>query len=761
MADDLSVQLLAFNFGSRTYAYKYLAQGLSKSVTGFSSFIRHYLDPCLTADLCTQFMDDIGSAVNNFQDLTPTLQKIFECIRRSGLTFSPKKCEIGTQRMKFLGNIVTPMGVSPEKVKISAFLDKIKMPQAIKQVKRLIGYVQFFRNYMPSLGEKLIPFYRLLKKSIYFEITAEHYKSLEVLKKDLIRATNLTLKLPEPGLQYVILCDASNHETGFVLMVEDYIKTDKKGGIKTYAPVPFGSRLFNPAQLKFSIYYKEFLALYFALDHFSHYIWGSVKPVIWLTDNRSLTQYFQAKTIRPSVWNFLDRVLSFNIIIAGIPGTANCAADFLPRMQTDPSASLSLKLTDKVPVREIYIDSTARVPDASLNQVQAIEDAFSTNEEIDDNLIANLQRFGLYQAYLEKQNGKNGNEGLEPKALVHLIRKTVKYPDPAELYNDLPLNSEPLNLKAEQQKDPDVENVKNWMRIGETPDLTYANSRLKKYAKQFNRLIIEDEILFRNFYDDTGNIKHKQYCLPTHLWNEVIYRIHNSPTGGHIGMTRTNEEFRKRFYFPGFTEFLVNTNKNCLTCLQVKNASSKHQTPPLQPFSSLQSFPGYMMQIDIVGPFKSPVYKLPTHLWNEVIYRIHNSPTGGHIGMTRTNEEFRKRFYFPGFTEFLVNTIKNCLTCLQVKNASNKHQTPPLQPLSSLQSFPGYMMQVDIVGPFKSPVYKFVLTGIDVFSKYLFSAPLTNASADSVARELTKCSLCTATSLNEFCPTLEVLSRRN
>ena len=47
-------------------------------------------------------------------------------------------------------------------------------------------------------------------------------------------------------------------------------------------------------------------------------------------------------------------------------------------------------------------------------------------------------------------------------------------------------------------------------------------------------------------------------------------------------------------------------------------------------------------------------------------------------------------------------------------------------------------MQIDIVGPFKSPVYKFVLSGIDVLSKYLFAAPLTNASAESVARELTK-----------------------
>ena len=51
-------------------------------------------------------------------------------------------------------------------------------------------------------------------------------------------------------------------------------------------------------------------------------------------------------------------------------------------------------------------------------------------------------------------------------------------------------------------------------------------------------------------------------------------------------------------------------------------------------------------------------------------------------------------------------------------------------------------MQNDIVGPLKSPVYKFVLTGTDVLSKCLFAAPLTNASADSVAKELTKVFFC-------------------
>ena len=54
MADPLSVQLLSFNFLSRTFAYLRLAQGLSRSVSAFSSFMRKYLYSCIVADQCFQ-----------------------------------------------------------------------------------------------------------------------------------------------------------------------------------------------------------------------------------------------------------------------------------------------------------------------------------------------------------------------------------------------------------------------------------------------------------------------------------------------------------------------------------------------------------------------------------------------------------------------------------------------------------------------------------------------------------------------------------
>ena len=64
MEDDLLIQLLALNFASRFSAYNCLAQDLRKINHGFSPFVKHYNDPCLAANVCTQFIDDFIAGVN-------------------------------------------------------------------------------------------------------------------------------------------------------------------------------------------------------------------------------------------------------------------------------------------------------------------------------------------------------------------------------------------------------------------------------------------------------------------------------------------------------------------------------------------------------------------------------------------------------------------------------------------------------------------------------------------------------------------------
>ena len=69
------------------------------------------------------------------------------------------------------------------------------------------------------------------------------------------RATDLMLRLAEPGFQYVLLFDDSFYGTGFVLMNEDYVIDQK---CKTHAPVSFALRLFTSTQWNFSAFIKNF-----------------------------------------------------------------------------------------------------------------------------------------------------------------------------------------------------------------------------------------------------------------------------------------------------------------------------------------------------------------------------------------------------------------------------------------------------------------------------------------------------------------------
>ena len=80
-------------------------------------------------------------------------------------------------------------------------------------------------------------------------------------------------------------------------MIENYVRNNKGEKVKSYAPVLIGYKVLNAAQSKMLIYCKEFLSLYFALQTFSPFIWGSEKPVLILIDDKSLTRFFQAKTI--------------------------------------------------------------------------------------------------------------------------------------------------------------------------------------------------------------------------------------------------------------------------------------------------------------------------------------------------------------------------------------------------------------------------------------------------------------------------------
>ena len=165
MADEQSIQLLAFNFGSRTFAFLRLAQGLNRSLSSFNSTVREYLDPLVKADKCAQYVDDIGIAASTVEELVDNIEAVFTKVRQAGLKLSMSKCAFGHPEIEFLGRSITSKGIGPIEKKIDDFLKNIKLPTSVKSLQRYIGFVQFYRQYIPRLAEKLVPYTSCCKRT--------------------------------------------------------------------------------------------------------------------------------------------------------------------------------------------------------------------------------------------------------------------------------------------------------------------------------------------------------------------------------------------------------------------------------------------------------------------------------------------------------------------------------------------------------------------------------------------------------------------
>ena len=289
MADQRSVEMLAFNFASRTFAYKRLAQGLSRSVSAFSSFMREYSDPVVKADQCAHYVDDIGIAANNATDFTRNIQAVFKRFRQAGLKLAIEKSYFGVKQVEFLGRTISPEGISPQARKIQNFLDKLRFPKSKKAKQRYLGFVNYYRNYIPRMAEKHNPFYKLLKTEVPINITSELKETFDSFNKAFSDACELALKQHIPEKQLVLMTDASFRSAGYALIIEDNPDQKIQSKRETYAPVAFGSKIFSPAQLEMSINSKENLAIYMAFLEFAHILWEATKPTIVLTDNKSVT----------------------------------------------------------------------------------------------------------------------------------------------------------------------------------------------------------------------------------------------------------------------------------------------------------------------------------------------------------------------------------------------------------------------------------------------------------------------------------------
>ena len=296
MADQRSIEMLAFNFACRTFAYRRLAQRLSRALSAFSSFMREYLDKVIKADQCTQNVDDIGIAANDADHLIKNLKATFECIRRAGLMLNMHKCHLGATEIDFLGRTITPEGVKPQKERITNFMEQTKFPKSKKAIQPYLGFLNYYRNYIPRLSEKLAPFFQLLKKDEKVLVATELVQQFNEINRDHDKCSQFALKQPLPNKQPILMTGACFTTAGYAILRE----YDPNQKVFICQKITCSDRiwlkdLYAIATQNVNICQRFLSDLLRPFKKFGHIFWGAPKPITILTDNKSVTRFFRRK----------------------------------------------------------------------------------------------------------------------------------------------------------------------------------------------------------------------------------------------------------------------------------------------------------------------------------------------------------------------------------------------------------------------------------------------------------------------------------
>jgi hypothetical protein len=166
--------------------------GLKNAIAAYQRAIQ----TCLTdhwGKRVEAYVVDVVIKIENSENFIEDLQLVFDSLRSYRWKLNLEKCVFEVPVRKLLGFIVNHQGIEANSEKIEAIM-RMEASQSQKKVQRLTRCMATLRRFISRLGEKGMPFYKLLNKVEKFQWTTEAQEALEALKKFL--TTPRVLKPP-------------------------------------------------------------------------------------------------------------------------------------------------------------------------------------------------------------------------------------------------------------------------------------------------------------------------------------------------------------------------------------------------------------------------------------------------------------------------------------------------------------------------------------------------------------------------------------
>ena len=298
-------------------------------------------------DMVFTFVDDVLIASDDETTHLKDIETVLERLKQYGLRCSIKKCEWMKNEIEFLGFLITAEGLQPKADKVEA-IQRWPRPTSYKSLRSMMGMFSFYRQHVPQYAEIVEPLQTLLNDSqpsrtsnstIDTPLRWEpfHDDALILLKNKLSERTMLHYLSPDGTL--TLTTDASDKAIGGVLHDN---RTDG-----TNVPLAFFSRKLSVAERNYSVFDKEFLAIFAATQKFRRFIEG--RYCVVFTDHKPIVASFRKTTDHsPRQSRQFSFLSEFIDDIVHIAGDSNVVADCLSRPEEEESCVQQPKLISAV-----------------------------------------------------------------------------------------------------------------------------------------------------------------------------------------------------------------------------------------------------------------------------------------------------------------------------------------------------------------------------------------------------------------------------